>query len=193
MMSAIAGVFRPVLGFVGAVLGGATSLVIGIMFLFAIPLNVIADMRLFGWHFWPALISAVIISVIPLFGQLWTFAMVFVGAYFVVGANFNITEAVTSPSERVEVVRNADLTPQQFAELKAKLRPRLEAYCLNEGKSQFAVAGKLPSFVNDYCSCVATAAVAVMTKDDLDDIVGTPSAAFRDRVAERVAYGCRRS
>jgi hypothetical protein len=192
-MSAIAGAFGSILRVVVAIFGGTSFLVINILFLFAIPLNVIADMRLFGWHFLPALFGAVVIAVIPLVGQLWTFAMVFVGAYFVVTAGFNLTAAVTPPSDPVEVVRTADLTAQQFAELKGKLRPELEAACLREGKSRYAVGGKLPSFVNDYCSCVATAAMTALTKDDLDDLVGTPSDAFRNRVQETVAYNCRRS
>jgi hypothetical protein len=183
--------------FATRILAGAGMLlgvIYSLLFLFAIPLNVIADMRLFGWHFWPALIGAIVISAIPLLGELWTFVMVFVGAYFVVAANFNIIEAASPSPEPVEIVRNADLTPQQFAQFKAKLRPELEAACMREGKSRYAVeGGKVPQFVNDYCSCVSTAAMAVLTKDDLDDLVGTPSETLRDRVQERVAYSCRRS
>jgi len=187
-MSAIAGAFAPILRGAGIVFGGAGVIIINLLFLFAVPLNVIALMRLMGWEWWTALIASVVIGLIPVAGQLGMVVLVFVGAYFLVSAHFNFRAAVTPPTE---VVRTADLTPRQFAQFKDKLRPEVEAACLREGKNRYAVEGKLPSFVIDYCACYATASVTAMTKDD--DLTQEPSIAFRTRVEEAMARSCRPS
>jgi hypothetical protein len=187
-MSAISGVFKRILGGLGILLGGAGFLVFNLLFVFAIPLNVVAYMRLFGWEIWTAIISAILISIIPALGQLCMFVMTFVGAYFVVAAHFNFKEAVVPPP--MEVVRTADLTSEQFARLRAKMRPQVEAYCLRESETRYAIDGKLPSFVSDFCSCAASAAVTAMTKDDLDD-PQHPSLAFRTRLKQAMTDNCR--
>src|SRR5260221_14020709 len=115
--------------------------------------------------------------------------MVFVGAYFLVSAHFDFKAAVTPPP--VQIVRSAELTSEQVAQVKAKLRPEIEAACLHDGKKRYAVDGKLPSFVSDYCACFATATVTAMTKDD--DLNQEPSLAFRARVEQAMTRSCRPS
>jgi hypothetical protein len=102
---------------------------------------------------------------------------VFIGAYFLVSA-----QAVT-PTE----VSTRDLTPEQFAQVRAKLHPNVEAACLRRGRTHFD--GKVPSFVSDFCACYATTTVATMTKEEL--LYQAPSPTFRARVEEAVALNCK--
>ena len=104
---------------------------------------------------------------------------VFVGAYFLVSA-----QAVT-PTE----VSTRDLTPEQFAQVRAKLHPNVEAACLRRGRTHYGVDGKVPSFVSDFCACYATTTVATMTKEEL--LYQAPSATFRARVEEAVLLNCK--
>jgi hypothetical protein len=62
--------------------------------LFSLPLNVIAIMRIKGWDWWPALIGAVVLGIVPLFGQLAFIVLTFVGAYFLIEAKFDWREAI---------------------------------------------------------------------------------------------------
>jgi len=184
-MSAIAGAFSPILRGAGVALAGATGLLLQILFLFAIPLNVIAFMRLFGWEWWTALIAAVVIGFIPVLGWLCFFALIFVGAYFLVSANFDWKRATTPPMEIVSV---SDMTSQEFAKFKTKLLPRFEAQCLREVKD-LTVDGKMPAFAKDFCGCLSNASVAVITKDEFLYQQNTP--ALRARIQQAVAENCR--
>jgi hypothetical protein len=103
---------------------------------------------------------------------------VFVGAYFLVSA-----QAVT-PTE----VSTRD-TPKQFAQVRAKLHPNVEAACLRRGRTHYGVDGKVPSFVSDFCACYATTMVATMTEEEL--LYQAPSPTFRARVEEAVALNCK--
>ena len=112
--------------------------------------------------------------------------LVFAGAYFLVSAHFNWREAVAPP---IEVVSTPDPTPAQFAQVRAKLRPDVEAACLRHGRTRFGVDDKVPSFVSDFCACYATATVSTMTKEEL--LYQAPSPTFRSRVEEAVALNCK--
>jgi hypothetical protein len=112
--------------------------------------------------------------------------IIFGGAYFLVSAHFNWREAVAPPKE---VVSTRDLTPEQFAQVRAKLRPDVEAGCLRRGKTHFGFDDKVPSFVSDFCACYATTTVATMTKEEL--VYQAPSPTFRARVNEAVALNCK--
>jgi hypothetical protein len=112
--------------------------------------------------------------------------IIFAGAYFLVSAHFNWREAVAPP---IEVMSTRDLTPEQFAHVRAKLRPDVEAACLRRGRTHFGVDGKVPSFVSDFCTCYATTTVATMTKEEL--LYQAPSPTFRARVEEAVALNCK--
>jgi len=112
--------------------------------------------------------------------------LVFAGAYFLVSAHFNWREAVAPP---LEVVSTRDPTPEKFAQVRAKLRPDVEAACLRRGRTHFGDDGKVPSFVSDFCACYATTTVATMTKEEL--LYQAPSPTFRGRVEEAVALNCK--
>lgn len=62
--------------------------------LFSLPLNVIAIMRIKGWDWWPALIGAVVLGIVPLFGQIAFIVLAFVGAYFLIEAKFDWRKAI---------------------------------------------------------------------------------------------------
>jgi hypothetical protein len=47
-----------------------------------------------GWDWWPALIGAVVLGIVPLFGQLAIIVLTFVGAYFLIEAKFDWREAI---------------------------------------------------------------------------------------------------
>ena len=111
---------------------------------------------------------------------------VFIGAYFLVSAHFNWWEAVAPP---IEVVSTPDRTPEKFAQVRAKLRPDVEAACLRRGRTHYGVDGKVPSFVSDFCACYATTTVATMTKEEL--LYQAPSATFRTRVEEALGLNCK--
>jgi hypothetical protein len=111
--------------------------------------------------------------------------IIFAGAYFF-SAHFNWREAVAPP---IEVVSTRDLTPEQFTQVRTKLRPDVEAACLRRGKIHFGVDGKVPSFVSDFCACYATTTVATMTKEEL--LYQAPSPTFRTRVEDAVALNCK--
>ena len=108
--------------------------------------------------------------------------LIFAGAYFLVSAHFNWRQAVAPP---IEVVSTRD----QFAQVRAKLRPDVEAACLRRGRTHFGVDGKVPSSVSDFCACYATTTVATMTKEEL--LYQAPSPTFRGRVEEAVALNCK--
>ena len=108
--------------------------------------------------------------------------LIFAGAYFLVSAHFNWRQAVAPP---IEVVSTRD----QFAQVRAKLRPDVEAACLRRGRTHYGVDGKVPSFVSDFCACYATTTVATMTKEEL--LYQAPSPTFRARVEEAVALNCK--
>ena len=108
--------------------------------------------------------------------------LIFAGAYFLVSAHFNWRQAVAPP---IEVVSTRD----QFAQVRAKLRPDVEAACLRCGRTHYGVDGKVPSFVSDFCACYATTTVATMTKEEL--LYQAPSATFRARVEEAVLLNCK--
>jgi len=108
--------------------------------------------------------------------------LIFAGAYFLVSAHFNWRQAVAPP---IEVVSTRD----QFAQVRAKLRPDVEAACLRRGRTHYGVDGKVPSFVSDFCACYATTTVATMTKEEL--LYQAPSPTFRGRVEEAVALNCK--
>jgi len=108
--------------------------------------------------------------------------LIFAGAYFLVSAHFNWRQAVAPP---IEVVSTRD----QFAQVRAKLRPDVEAACLRRGRTHFGVDGKVPSSVSDFCACYATTTVATMTKEEL--LYQAPSATFRTRVEEALGLNCK--
>ena len=112
--------------------------------------------------------------------------IILAGAYFLVSAHFNWGEAVVPP---IEVVSTPDPTPEKFAQVRAKLRPDVEAACLRRGRTHFGVDGRVPSFVSDFCECYATTTVATMTKEELLYQAASPS--FRARVEEAVALNCK--
>jgi hypothetical protein len=130
--------------------------------------------------------SAIARAVTPVFagrgillgGAGWIMVMVFVGAYFLISAHLHWKKANPPPAAAITV----DLTYQQFADLKAKLRPEIESACLRDGKAR-------PSLASDYCSCYAKTTVALLSKDEL--VHQGPSLAFGDRLEMAAKANCK--
>jgi hypothetical protein len=136
--------------------------------------------------FWGLMMSAIARAITPVFagrgillgGAGWILVMVFVGTYFLISAQLHWKKAPAPPTAAITV----DLTYQQFADLKAKLRPEIESACLRDGKAQ-------PSLASDYCSCYAKTTVALLSKDEL--VHRGPSLAFGDRLETAAKANCK--
>src|SRR5215207_8993761 len=147
------------------VFGSAFGLFFLLFALFSLPLNVIALMRLFGWEWWTALIASGVIGFVPLIGQIAYVIFAITGAYYIIAADWSWRRAVDPPTQTISL---SSVTPERFANYKQTVMlPEVERACLNEAKSRFAVDGKLPVSINDYCTCYAKAAVAEFTQDDI--------------------------
>lgn len=93
-MPSIRKFFSAAAAFVAWLLGTGVWGVFLFISLFFLPLNVIAIMRIKGWDWWSALIGAVVLGIVPLFGQLAFIVLAFVGAYFLIEAKFDWREAI---------------------------------------------------------------------------------------------------
>jgi hypothetical protein len=112
-MESIRKIFSTLAAFVARSIGMGVGGVFLFISLFSLPLNVIAIMRIKGWDWWPALIGAVVLGIVPVFGQLAFIVLTFVGAYFLVEAKFDWREATASRpqimADRLRHCVNADV------------------------------------------------------------------------------------
>lgn len=181
---------RRVFNWVGGVFGVGAGIVIWAICLFSVPLSVIAQMRLFGWSWWQALLGSTLIIAVPLLGQIAFLVFAVIGAYYLAIAQFDVSAAVAPPIQTVDITT---VSPEKFGEWKTKfLKPNFNEQCKQELLKQMGVDGKLPTIAATYCECVAQIVSSEITQDDL-----TPSGQVKlnsapPRYAGRIKSECYR-
>ncbi|WP_363348304.1 hypothetical protein [Methylocystis echinoides] len=144
-------------------LGIGAWLAVVIIMVLSLPLNVIALMRLEGWSWWVALLSAVLLGAIPIFGQLGYVVLTFLGAYYFYVGNFDWREAV-SPTPGT--ITYQQMTPKQFAQFKEASRETIAKTCKQAAASENNMGGKILPAQASLCDCVTKVALEKLTPDD---------------------------
>ncbi len=150
--------------FVAGLLGSVFGLALLPLFIFSVPLSVIAVMRLTGWDWWGALITVVVGGIIPIVGWIGYVVATVLGAYYFIDADFSWRRAV---SPEIETFRLSDLTPDKFSKFRDKgIRPYIEMQCKEYAKQRSEIEGKIPASVSAYCECYARVAASTFTQAD---------------------------
>ena len=93
---------------------------LGIAFAFyavlSLPLNILVWMRWMGWGWGSALVATILVSMIPIFGQLANVVIALLGIYYLIDAGWDWRKVVDHPPP---TARSSPLTLAQFAHLQA--------------------------------------------------------------------------
>jgi hypothetical protein len=150
---------------VGVAMGSAAYLVIMALFTFSLPLNVIALMHWYDMEWWKALVTASVLGVIPLIGQIGYVVLTLVGAYYFIDAGFD-WKLATHPA--VKELSISALTEEQFDTFKNGLIPVIEHRCKDDAQRRFGKSDSIPVGVSRFCNCYAQTAVSIFTRADYD-------------------------
>ncbi len=187
-MESIRKFFSAAAGFVAGLIGTGVWGVFLFLTLFSLPLNVIAIMRIKGLDWWPALIGAIILGIVPLFGQLAFIVLTFVGAYFLVEAKFDWREAVEPTPQTI-----AQMTPEQFAKYKLTIPPSFIKECKQEFAKMIWEEGKNLAWQNAICECTGQIAYELFTQEDFvyEEKTGSMSPEATDKLKAAVTSRCK--
>jgi hypothetical protein len=158
--------------------------------LFSLPLNVIAIMRIKGLDWWPALIGAVVLGIVPLFGQLAFIVLTFVGAYFLIEAKFDWREAIERTPQTITF---AQMTPEQFAKYQLTIPAGFTKRCKQEVAEMNGEDGKIFVQQSAFCECYAQIASELLTQEDFvyQEKTGSISPEATDKLKAAVTSRCR--
>lgn len=178
--------FNWVVGFLGV----GAGLIISAIALFAFPLSVVAQMRMFGLSWWQALLGSSIILLIPLLGQIAFLVSAIVGTYYLVAAKFHISAAINPPIQTVDITK---VSPEKFMAWKARfLKPNFREQCQQELVRKMGVDGKLPTIAASYCDCVTRIIIEEIRQEDLTSAGQIRFNAAPPRYTDRIKSECSR-
>ena len=151
-------------GAFGAAAGSAFGLIVVAVAIFSLPLSLLAMIRITGWDWWVALICLMLLSIVPLLGQIGLFGLILVGGYYFVDSGFNWQTA----SGRVPKVANIqELSAEEIEKYKQlTMSPALERQCQSELSK--GLGGKVMLSTINFCKCYVKIALAEMTVDEIE-------------------------
>jgi hypothetical protein len=153
---------KGLLAVVGVAMGSAAYLVLMALFIFSLPLNVIALMHWYDMEWWQALVTGSALAVIPLIGQIPYVVLTIVGAYYFVDAGFNWKVATHPAAKELSIT---EFTEEQFDTFKNGLIPVIENRCKDDVQQRFGKSGSIPG-MSRFCTCYAQTAVSIFTRAD---------------------------
>ena len=163
--------------------GTAVGIAVMILFLFSVPLSVIAVMRLTGWDWWGALVAVVLGGVVPFLGQIGYVVATVLGAYYLIDADFSWRRAV---APKIETFSMQELTPEQLMKYQNDaISVEIERQCKEDARSRFGFEGKLPQRMSEFCGCYAHSAASLWTNEEAayQEEHGGPSSGFMQTMA----------
>jgi hypothetical protein len=187
-MESIRKFFSAAAAYVAMLIGTGVWGVLLVITMFSLPLNMIAIMRIRGMDWWSALIAAILIGIIPLFGQLAFVGLAFVGAYFLIEARFDWKEAVEPTPQTITF---AQMTPEQFAKYQLTIPASFAKRCKQDVAEENG-NGKIFARQSAFCECYAQLASELLTQEDFafQEKTGSMSPEATDKMKAAVMNSC---
>jgi hypothetical protein len=176
---------------IASAIGGGLVVFLTIIFVFGIPLAVLALMRIMGWEWWTALLTIVLMQVIPLLGQLGYAGLALYGAFCLASAHFSWREAV-SPAPAI--VSFKGMPADQFRSYTSTIVDQIESACTQELATRMGLGGKITVEASNFCKCTAQVYSETISQDDMiyQEEHGDPPAAMATKLKVAVAERCRK-
>ena len=148
---------------VAGAMGFAAYFVIMVLFIFFLPLSVIALMHWYDMEWWKALVTVSVLGVIPVIGHIGYLVLTVVGAYYFVDAGFDWKLATHPASKELSIT---ELSDEQFDTFKNGLIPVIEHRCKDETQRRLGKSNSLTVGMSRFCTCYAQTAVSIFTRAD---------------------------
>ena len=177
--------FAVIIGLLSSTFG----LMIGAFALLSLPLNVIAVMHIFGWSWFGALVGVILLSCVPLIGQLGFLILAVMGSYYLWAADFDWQKAAYPPTKTFTISTLSEAELERF-KIEA-VRSGFEKACKTEALKTTGFDGKLPARAASQCECFATNFAARLTRADM--IAFEKDGRYPDDVLQRVGNEIRRA
>ncbi len=189
-MNAIKGYFSALAAIVTSLTRSAVGIFLLVFIVLAIPLNVVAYMRFFEWHWWLALPCALILVFIPILGWIGLIVFAVLGGFYLADAGFDWKVATHAAKPAGSFTT---MTIMEFDNYRRNVMPEgLAKACKEDIGKGLGTGNQLPVRASNYCECYGQVSADTLTQSDLAyrEVHGTYTDEARARVKDAILSRC---